>query len=985
MPLKVTDFIYTGHAPGGSTAHAEYMASPNAKDTVWDFSQSRAYVAHMSGYEAISAGHLTNQLSISVLGSSSYPITVIFKKITIVTFNLNSLREITRQTIDFSSWFGSLVTDTASNSELDTVTPTNTSYVAPYFIEKFQSIYARGDYASPMWPYWTMGMRHIPGTDLVSFAIRRSMERPAYGSGFVMTPSGINPAIPDECGVTDKGYQVTVNVITGATDTERLPLVGAFPVIGTTPDGYPYNSWATGAVAPSASAGAGFEDLVLDRRMYLVDYPQISGLVGNSPTKGVTISYTEPKAALPGIVNTQLALTFIDLSTGAITLGPNFLDRTIWYFQGNTNKAFIGCVGNSDAGGTNFYLIAPKTADITADGVKTLYLLKVYVDTSNGVTVTEVGSFVDATPTLNMIATGASYYSGHVIVSYYTVHDDNTVTSTMIRKLSVTDASVAGSVNTTVGDNGKLFLQSKQLSGNFTGLTYHKAQNVSDPYILLSQFALSAEDPSQSRLYTLHKSTLAIANWWTADYYDELQDLVYGVGANGILDDQRTAIYVNYLSDGWSKISIAKECFQIEVAPFEASDTVGSQTIELASLGDQVPKAALFMFSRATAEDTLIADAMVIMGVTDGIKSFSMNAYSADNQTAIANSRTMTEDVVLQDISGANVAQFVEFVPGGVTINWTTRDATDGYKCFVVFFCGTTLSAEVGIVETPTVDAQKVPVAFPPELVWAMSSMDAFGASAGGFAFAQGWWFNDESHGIAPNGGKNGTAAATAGTTAATDRHHSTNYSSSYVLAEYESGDDATAVKLGFQITEAGAESFSVKAANANSTLRDFGFLALNFSGRARFARVLWDMSGKDNGNFAQFHGDDELEVMEAVFLVPAGDENAGGFSEGVSAGLGVLTVDAQVLIEARGTSALTTNTYEKTWYSEGEFSLFSETAVASTLNMTFIDWTSNAAGWQYTLTNGPQPNKAFECLVIGRFEQCYPATWHQVQMMEPM
>ncbi len=139
------------------------------------------------------------------------------------------------------------------------------------------------------------------------------------------------------------------------------------------------------------------------------------------------------------------------------------------------------------------------------------------------------------------------------------------------------------------------------------------------------------------------------------------------------------------------------------VASAACSTSTGNQTITTAELGGATPQAALLVFSSATADDTVAANAQLNVGATDGVNVWCTSWSSEDAQDRTDLYATTQNDHLLlmqgaTDGATAAVADFVEFVAGGITINWTDAPPA-GYVLKVYLWAGIE-DAEAGVLTT---------------------------------------------------------------------------------------------------------------------------------------------------------------------------------------------------------------------------------------------------------------------------------------------
>jgi len=132
---------------------------------------------------------------------------------------------------------------------------------------------------------------------------------------------------------------------------------------------------------------------------------------------------------------------------------------------------------------------------------------------------------------------------------------------------------------------------------------------------------------------------------------------------------------------------------------FAARTTTGTQDIT-ASLDGLTPKAALFLYSYATADGTPANGLARFIGATDGSTHAVRRYGDADNldTTSVGAGADNTIPIILTDPSGNLLAEgaFSAWITNGITISWTVTTGT-AILIDVIFFAGSDLSADVSI------------------------------------------------------------------------------------------------------------------------------------------------------------------------------------------------------------------------------------------------------------------------------------------------
>ncbi len=136
----------------------------------------------------------------------------------------------------------------------------------------------------------------------------------------------------------------------------------------------------------------------------------------------------------------------------------------------------------------------------------------------------------------------------------------------------------------------------------------------------------------------------------------------------------------------------------IKVAVIQQAVTAAIATQEFTSAGFGTPKAAMFIVTRAIANNTSTAHNALTLGFTDGVRSRSVCATSSDGEILTATRRGGQEvcaygidpPIENQDYQGA----FSQWVTDGVEINWTAAP-NSAFLMTVILFGGTDLQVHV--------------------------------------------------------------------------------------------------------------------------------------------------------------------------------------------------------------------------------------------------------------------------------------------------
>ena len=426
------------------------------------------------------------------------------------------------------------------------------------------------------------------------------------------------------------------------------------------------------------------------------------------------------------------------------------------------------------------------------------------------------------------------------------------------------------------------------------------------------------------------------------------------------------------------------DCFKIRTVDFEVPAATGTQFITASDLEGVLPKAALICLSGVSAEDTNTADIRVGIGAADTSAQWAFATIAKDGVTTINTKRFAQSDacaLLCSDTAITHKAAFVNFVPNGIEINWSMVAAGAG---FVILFTGQSLSAKVGTIIEPERDpGDDIDVGFGPDLVYVATNFLKFAASDDRFGISQGWFSpsqDDFQSADSPYAGKDGESTLLGTDAGAINRKHFTYSSVGQVATDALSGDLAASQRGGL-LLESVVDGFKATAMNGLSALKDYGYLALSFGKRARITRVRWDMSAQGDGSHIEYHNNGEMEVIEALILMPAPSAHLG---ETANLGLGCIAGPGQNAVMARGSATLADGVYGKTVFSSGTF--YIPTALQASggvLQMAFQNFTEGEDGWEYILAGAPEADRAFVAIVIGRLEDCFPLAWHQAQLME--
>jgi hypothetical protein len=400
------------------------------------------------------------------------------------------------------------------------------------------------------------------------------------------------------------------------------------------------------------------------------------------------------------------------------------------------------------------------------------------------------------------------------------------------------------------------------------------------------------------------------------------------------------------------------------------------------------PVAALFYLGGAASEDAATSDINVGLGATDGESQWAFATFANDGGSTMVLQRFAVKDGCIIITDGADItaqAHFVDFIEDGIRIHWDLVSGS-GHKGFVVFFSGPTMQAKAGVVESPEQTGRKLEdIGFRSELILAASTFLQFAHSENRFGISTGFYFTGDDtakRAMVGYAGVDGDSTSVNSDAGAINRKHLTKDTEKIVLADVLDGAPSSPLRASYDISLITGNGFTVTALNSLAAVKDLGYLALNFKGRARLTRTLWDLSNKEDGTYTQVHGSTHIENLEAVFAFPVAATDGG---DNANVGLFAFTGDHAGAVFGRGSASFDDGPYEKTSMSAGSIDFPSAVTGGSGLTITPNGWTDGFTGWSYILTNAPDPDRTFECLVIGRVNDCYPVTWEQAQLMEAL
>lgn len=266
----------------------------------------------------------------------------------------------------------------------------------------------------------------------------------------------------------------------------------------------------------------------------------------------------------------------------------------------------------------------------------------------------------------------------------------------------------------------------------------------------------------------------------------------------------------------------------VAVARVGCNTSTGTQDITTTDLGGLTPKAAILIVSTGITDGSVVNHASLSVGATDGTNQWATTTLARNGQTTsdtwsrAATTRLLTQ---LSTSSGNLVADaaFDSFISEGIRINWTDA-SPNAYLLTVIFFAGTDLSVLAGTVDAVTPDQTETTVTttFEPDTVFfAGVGLTSFGNTSTAGMYPQFGFANNDPGGIqqavvAHNSVDNNSGAACEGAIY-TDR-----------IGAIVSGGS---LSRSYELSAFTSSAFKVKV--HGSTNQVFGYLALNFGGKA--------------------------------------------------------------------------------------------------------------------------------------------------------
>jgi hypothetical protein len=192
---------------------------------------------------------------------------------------------------------------------------------------------------------------------------------------------------------------------------------------------------------------------------------------------------------------------------------------------------------------------------------------------------------------------------------------------------------------------------------------------------------------------------------------------VGGKFGNGIDLESTSSQYFYAAPSGNVKVAVLRE---------SANTTTGSQ--DFTSSGFGTPKAALFIVTSATTNNTLADHAIWSHGATDGTSQWVVGGRSQDNVETSSTIRRGASDAVIMTLNSGDTnvdgeAAFDSWITNGVRINWNNA-LNSSYLVTVVLFGGNDLDAKAGnfTASGPGGTTTNVDVGFVPDSVMFFSN-----------------------------------------------------------------------------------------------------------------------------------------------------------------------------------------------------------------------------------------------------------------------
>ena len=283
--------------------------------------------------------------------------------------------------------------------------------------------------------------------------------------------------------------------------------------------------------------------------------------------------------------------------------------------------------------------------------------------------------------------------------------------------------------------------------------------------------------------------------------------------------------------------------FEVTRVALTTGAATTTQNITITGFG--TPKAAMFIVSAATADDTITANASLSIGFTDGTRDKCMGIYTDDGAAAMNTSRAQYNAVIVEPAAdGASINHqfsFNAWVTDGVQII-VDNQAAGGYLCTVILFGDGVSNAYVNEKDDLGTGTSAVDITdpgFEPDLLFTccIGHPTALDLNAAHAVYTFGCAIND--------------GADTQRITAiATQDGVSTSSNTGYIGNTYGTGQVFnTSFSWGGTIGTFDSSGFSVTPnVSANSDI--FIYLAIKFSAATNID--LFDMQIPTSGNYAE-------------------------------------------------------------------------------------------------------------------------------------
>lgn len=322
------------------------------------------------------------------------------------------------------------------------------------------------------------------------------------------------------------------------------------------------------------------------------------------------------------------------------------------------------------------------------------------------------------------------------------------------------------------------------------------------------------------------------------------------------------------------------------IATADASTSVTNQTITINCEG-LVPKAVILMATRATALNTITAGAMSSVGWTDGTTTRVAVAMSEDGQLAASadtGRQYSITKIIRTTATGDETldgeANFVSLSNNAINISWNDFPST-AVKMVAIAFFGTYMRATTGATAASTTLNGTATVS---GLAFRPAAIVHFGAVAG---FAGTGAISDMRFGfVALN--TDGTVQGQAGYGMRDADRPATTTQFSTIRSDYAGTRSTTAAEeAGYEVTSGTSDGFVITTRVAGTFAYAFGWIALEWGGRATVGVVKPATSSTGDKTLTGIRGKTDFLMAIGTALISnnvySGANPCGNFSYGAA------------------------------------------------------------------------------------------------------